>query len=129
MTTALKGQTRTKKGAATSHLAPILQKIVKLIDEKKGTNTIIFAMDDSPLLVDFIIITGADNPRKLRAIAQNVKKGLSPQEPFAIEGTNSTAWIVMDYVDFLVHIFSDEARSFYDLEGLFGEPLWRSEED
>ncbi len=102
-----------------------MQKILKLIDEKKGADTIIYAAEDSPLATDYIIITSADNPRKIKAIARNLEDHL-PYEPFAVEGTGAAAWIVMDYGDFIIHIFGEETRSFYDLEGLFGEPLWRA---
>jgi ribosome-associated protein len=73
-------------------------------------------------MTDYIVITSADNPRKLRAIANNLEKNL-PQKPFAVEGAANTAWIVMDYGDFIVHIFEETTRRFYDLEGLFGQPI------
>lgn len=107
-------------------LKPILKKILRLIDEKKGEKTLIYDAEESPLSVDYIILTSADNSRKLRSIANNLEKNL-PVKPLGIEGSNNTAWIVMDYGDFIIHIFEEATRLFYDLEGLFGEPLWPKE--
>ncbi|MBI1729670.1 ribosome silencing factor [Candidatus Acetothermia bacterium] len=100
-----------------------MKKILKLIEEKKGEKTLIYDAEESPLAVDYIILTSADNARKLRAIASNLEKNLKVK-PLAVEGSNNSAWIVMDYGDFIIHIFEEATRLFYDLEGLFGEPLW-----
>lgn len=109
----------------TSQLEERLAAIVKLIEEKKGERTIVLDAEDSPLPIDYIIITSADNARQLKAIANNIKENM-PQEPYGFEGSDSIAWIVMDYGDTLVHIFEHEARKFYDLEGLWGEVIWDS---
>jgi len=69
---------------------------------------------------DFFVITEADNPKQLRAIAENVQQGVS-QKPLAVEGLNSKTWIVLDYGSVVVHVFDRQARRFYDLEGLWGE--------
>lgn len=70
----------------------------------------------------FVICTGA-NPRQIQAIADEV--GLRLKErgelPLSLEGYEQAEWVLADYGDFLVHVFSEKARAYYDLER-----LWRS---
>ena len=75
-------------------------------------------LEDASWGTDFFVITEADNPKQLRAIAENIRQGLS-QKPLTVEGLDSKTWIVLDYGDVLVHIFERKAREFYDLEGLW----------
>lgn len=99
----------------------MLREILRLIEEKKGEQTVILDLEGSPIETDYFVITEADNPKQLRAIAENVLEGL-PQEPLALEGlSTASAWIVLDYGDVMVHVFERQARRFYDLEGLWGE--------
>ena len=101
----------------------LVREILRLIEEKKGEQTVILDVADAPLGTDYFVITEADNPKQLRAIAENIKEGL-PREPLAWEGLDSSVWIVLDYGDVIVHVFDKEARRFYDLEGLWGgKPL------
>jgi len=99
----------------------MLREILRLIEEKKGEQTVILDLEGSPIETDYFVITEADNPKQLRAIAENVLEGL-PREPLALEGlSTASAWIVLDYGDVMVHVFERQARRFYDLEGLWGE--------
>jgi ribosome-associated protein len=72
---------------------------------------------------DYFVICTGSNPRQLQAISDEVDQKLSSigQEPAHVEGYNQAEWILLDYVDFVVHIFSENARKFYDLER-----LWKS---
>jgi len=79
-------------------------------------------LEDAPLGTDFFVITAADNPKQLRAIAQRIQEGLN-RAPLAVEGMDSKSWIVLDYGDVIVHVFERGARRFYDLEGLWGEKV------
>ena len=97
-----------------------LREILRLIAEKKGEETVVLDVEGSLIGADLFVITAADNPRQLQAIAENIKKGLS-REPLAFEGRDSSVWIVLDYGEVMVHVFERQARSFYDLEGLWGD--------
>ena len=70
---------------------------------------------------DFFIICSVSNPRQAHAVCEHVEKQLkeSGELPVSIEGYDSAEWILMDYGDFIVHIFSETARSYYDLERLW----------
>ena len=74
---------------------------------------------------DYFVICSAANPRQMQAIADEVdeKLSLAGQNPSHTEGYKHGEWILLDYVDFVVHIFSDPARRFYDLERLWKTAL------
>lgn len=97
---------------------------VRAVENKKGEDLAILEMDRTtgPFTDYFIVCTGT-NPRQIQAISDEVEKGLRSMgtRPTSIEGYNQAEWVLLDYVDFVVHIFSERARRFYDLER-----LWKS---
>src|SRR5262252_5109077 len=97
---------------------------VKAIESKKGENVAILEMDrSSGAFTDYFIVCSGTNPRQIQAIADEVQKQLSDagQRPNSVEGYNQAEWVLLDYVDFVLHVFSERARQFYDLER-----LWKS---
>jgi ribosome-associated protein len=97
---------------------------VAAAEEKKAENIAILELDKSSSgFTDYFVICTGSNPRQLQAISDEVDQKLSSigQEPAHVEGYNQAEWILLDYVDFVVHIFSENARKFYDLER-----LWKS---
>jgi ribosome-associated protein len=97
---------------------------VKAIEDKKGEDIVILEMDkNSGAFTDYFIVCSGTNPRQLQAIADDVQKQMEEigQRPNSVEGYNQAEWVLLDYVDFVLHIFSERARKFYDLER-----LWKS---
>jgi ribosome-associated protein len=97
---------------------------VAAAEAKKAENIAILELDKSSSgFTDYFVICTGSNPRQLQAISDEVDQQLSSvgQEPAHVEGYNQAEWILLDYVDFVVHIFSENARKFYDLER-----LWKS---
>jgi|SRR5579859_535365 len=97
---------------------------VKAIEGKKGENVVILEMDrSSGAFTDYFILCSGTNPRQIQAIADDVQRQLSDagQRPNSVEGYNQAEWVLLDYVDFVLHVFSERARHFYDLER-----LWKS---
>src|SRR5215475_8377137 len=97
---------------------------VKAIESKKGEDIAILEMDrSSGAFTDYFVVCSGTNPRQIQAIADDVQKQLaeSGQRPNSVEGYNQAEWVLVDYVDFVLHIFSERARNFYDLER-----LWKS---
>jgi ribosome-associated protein len=92
--------------------------------EKKAEELSILEMEKgSGAFTDYFVLCNGTNPRQIQAIADEVelrlkKAGLRPNQ---IEGYNQAEWVLIDYVDFVVHVFSEKARKFYDLER-----LWKS---
>jgi ribosome-associated protein len=97
---------------------------VRAVESKKGEDLAILEMDRTtgPFTDYFVVCTGT-NPRQIQAISDEVERGLQSMgaRPASIEGYKQAEWVLLDYVDFVVHIFSERARKFYDLER-----LWKS---
>ena len=97
---------------------------VKAVEGKKGEDIAILEMDrNSGAFTDYFVVCSGTNPRQIQAIADDVQKQLAQvgQRPNSVEGYNQAEWVLLDYVDFVLHIFSERARKFYDLER-----LWKS---
>jgi ribosome-associated protein len=89
---------------------------------KKATDISILQLDaQASGFTDYFVICSGSNPRQIQAIADDVDERLSAQglNPTHREGYNQAEWVLLDYVDFVVHIFSEAARKFYDLERLW----------
>jgi ribosome-associated protein len=100
----------------------LVQAAAAACEDKKGTDTRILELDpiDSGLS-DFFLITSASNDRQTVAIADEIEYRLKKKfgvYPNSIEGRRKGDWILMDYVDFVVHVFLAERRAFYDIERL-----------
>jgi len=74
-------------------------------------------------LADYFVICSAESSRQVRAIAEAVQDAFSKEgaRPFGIEGLEESSWVLLDYSDFLLHIFRAEKREFYDLERLWAD--------
>ena len=97
---------------------------VKAIEGKKGEDIVILEMDKgSGAFTDYFVVCSGTNPRQIQAIADDVEKQMADagQRPNSVEGYSQAEWVLLDYVDFVLHIFSERARKFYDLER-----LWKS---
>jgi len=90
--------------------------------EKKATDVVVLDMRQIPSFTDFFLICTSQNQRQMRAIAEAVEKALKDDgvTPAHIEGTESSEWILLDYFDFVVHIFTAQQRRFYGLDRLWG---------
>jgi len=96
--------------------------VVRACQEKKATDISVLQLDAAASgFTDYFILGSGANPRQVQAIADEVYQKLSSigVEPKHIEGKTQADWVLMDYVDFVVHIFSESARKFYDLERLW----------
>ncbi len=95
---------------------------VQACQEKKAENITVLELDEqSSGFTDYFLLCSGSNPRQVQAIADEIDHKLSAAgfEPKHTEGYNQAEWLLMDYVDFVVHIFSENARKFYDLERLW----------
>jgi len=100
----------------------LVQAAAKACEDKKGEETRILELDpiDSGLS-DFFLVTSATNDRQTMAIADEIEHRLKKQfgvMPNSVEGRSQGLWILLDYVDFVVHVFLAERRAFYDIERL-----------
>ena len=100
----------------------LVQAAAAVCEEKKGQDTRILELDpvDSGLS-DFFLVTSAANDRQAIAIADEIELRLKREfgmYPNSVEGRRNGEWILLDYVDFVVHVFLAERRAFYDIERL-----------
>lgn len=91
-------------------------------DSKLATATIVIDVGDTLAVTDHFVVTNGKNPRQMRAISEDVEHQLKlagGPSPVRVEGKESSDWILLDYGPFVVHIFSEEARGYYQLERLW----------
>ncbi len=116
-----------KKNTQTriSRNSKIFKTIISAIQEKKGGNIISLDLKKIPEAVaDFFIICEAGNPNQLRAIADYVEhdvKEICGEAPYKHEGRQGEQWILIDYVNIVVHIMLPEPRKFYQLEEMWSD--------
>lgn len=94
---------------------------VRSAEEKKAEDIKVLDLREVTSFTDFFVICSVSNPRQGQAVSDEIHKSLkiTGELPVSMEGYTSGEWILMDYGDFLVHIFSASARSYYDLERLW----------
>lgn len=112
----------TKPAKAENITLDAVRVVIEAAKEKQAENTVVLDMRETFPITDYFIVTGADNPRKVKAIARNIEDQLLKEKglkPFLREGTEETGWMLLDYLDFLVHVFRTEEREFYRLEQLW----------
>ena len=102
-------------------------------DDKLGRDTVIIDVGDVLAITDLFVVTSGANDRQVRAIVDDVERQLGEQwgmKSRRIEGLDFLHWVLMDYGSFVVHVFDEETRQFYDLERLWQDMPrvdWRSD--
>ncbi len=93
----------------------------KALDDKKAEDIKVIEIGNITVIADYFIIANGTNSSQVQALVDNVSEELGKHgyEPKRIEGVRSASWILMDYGDVVVHIFSKEDRLFYDLERIW----------
>jgi ribosome-associated protein len=97
---------------------------IEACQEKKAEEISLLELEkDSGAFTDYFVVCSGSNPRQIQAISDEVEERLKKKGMRAthIEGYRQAEWVLLDYVDFVVHIFSEHARRYYDLER-----LWKS---
>jgi ribosome-associated protein len=92
-------------------------------EAKLGEDTVVLAMGELLGVTDAFVITSGRNSRQVRTIAEEVERKVREEggrSPRAVEGQRELRWVLLDYGNFLVHVFHDEDRQYYDLERLWG---------
>jgi ribosome-associated protein len=91
-------------------------------DAKQGRDTVVLAMTELFGVVDAFVITSAPNSRHVRTLVEEIERGVKETHqvaPIRIEGLADATWVLMDYGDFIAHVFLQETREYYDLEHLW----------
>jgi ribosome-associated protein len=96
--------------------------LVDSILDKKGDNILLLDLREDAVFTDFFLICNGENDRQLKALADSIAGDAKQKAnilPWGTEGEPSNGWVLMDYGDLIVHLFSPEMRSYYDLEDLW----------
>ena len=101
----------------------LAHRISELIFTKKGFNVVTIDLSKLVSFTDYFVICSADSDTQVKAISDEVDKNLSEEgiKCWHKEGLKALSWVLMDYVDVVVHIFKKDAREFYNLEKLWGD--------
>ena len=92
--------------------------------DKKAVNLDVLAVADLTSIADYFVIMSANNERQSQAIADAILERLKTEmkvKPLLVEGTTPGRWVLLDFGDFIVHIFTEDVRRFYGLERLWGD--------
>lgn len=103
----------------------LLDTIIKVIKEKKGQKTISLDLRNvTSAICDYFIICQGNSTRHVKTITESIEKTVKLQtgeSPWHIEGVENLKWVLIDYIDIVVHVFTPETRTFYNLEELWAD--------
>jgi ribosome-associated protein len=99
----------------------IVKEAIAALQDKKAKNLEIIRIGDLTVLADYFVLAGGTSSTQVKALADEVEHRLSGKgaEPKRTEGYKGANWVVLDYIDVVVHVFHQETREFYDLERLW----------
>ncbi|HEY2150710.1 MAG TPA: ribosome silencing factor [Vicinamibacterales bacterium] len=117
---------KTEKRATKSKPFPTQVALaVAAVEDKQAKEIVVLDLRKAAGFTDFFVVASGTNTRQVRAIADSVTEQLAAKgvKPAYIEGYDRSEWILLDYFDFVVHVFAPETRVFYDLERLWGSAV------
>lgn len=116
---------RKKKEKTTDNSPLLIEAIVEGMQEKKGKDIVLLDMRElKNAIADYFVICHADNIRQVNALADSVEEFAQKkanEKPWHTEGTSNANWVLLDYVNVVVHIFNKESRDFYQIENLWAD--------
>ena len=113
---------KTEKRRKVNRLPAQIERAVHAAEDKKANDLVVLDLRKAHGFTDYFLICSGTNSRQIRAIADGVMEALATDgaKPAHIEGYDRSEWILLDYFDFIVHVFAPETRVFYGLERLWG---------
>jgi ribosome-associated protein len=113
---------KTEKRQKAARLPSQIDHAVGAAEDKKAVDLVVLDLKKASGFTDYFVIASGTNTRQVRAIADSVMERLAGEgvKPAHVEGYDRSEWILLDYFDFIVHVFAPETRVFYGLERLWG---------
>ena len=113
---------RTDKRDARPRMPSDVSRAIAAAEDKKASDLVLLDLRKASGFADYFLICSGSNPRQIRAIADAVIDAVASEgiKPAHVEGYERSEWILLDYFDFIVHVFATETRVFYGLERLWG---------
>jgi len=109
-----------------------VRRATELVLDRKGSEVLALDLRGISSATDFFVLASGNSDVQVKAIAEHVIDELKKEDhrPDHVEGLSGGRWVLLDYIDFVVHVFHPQARAFYQLESLWGDaPRWLAEED
>lgn len=107
-----------------ANIRKLAEDIAKILDTKKARDVTLLKVTEKTVIADYFVIAAGTSSTQVKALADEVEYKLGEEQgvkPVNIEGRGQGGWILLDYENVLVHIFSTQAREFYNLEKLWAE--------
>jgi len=116
-------KTERRIGTGKKRLTGEVGKVVRAALDKKALDVVVLDLRHTPAFTDFFVLCSGQNQRQVKAIVDAVEETLraSKVRPAHIEGYDRAEWVLMDYFNFIVHVFAPQTRAFYSLERLWGD--------
>jgi len=114
--------TKREKSRGSIPLPQQVERAVRAAEDKQAADLIVLDLQKAAGFTDFFVIASGGNARHVRAIADAIIEAIeaSGARPAHVEGYERSEWVLLDYFDFIVHVFAPETRLFYGLERLWG---------
>ena len=102
-------------------LRPALQRALRALEDKQAADIALLDMGEAASFTDYFLLSTGNSAPHVRALADGVEEQLAARgrRPASVEGYRQAEWVLVDYGDFIVHVFNERARAFYDLERLW----------
>jgi ribosome-associated protein len=115
-------KTSSGRSSKRPRVPAVILAAVAAVRDKKGEDVLALDLRDADAFTDFFIVCTGQNRRQVQAIADAVEAALKAKKlrPSHVEGYERGEWVLLDYFDFVVHVFAPNARMFYGLERLWG---------
>ena len=109
--------------ATKSDAYALARKIAAVLDEKKASDIVIIDLSEKSIIADYFVIASGTSSTHVKSLAEEVEfqfkeKGVAP---IRTEGFNTQNWFILDYANVIVHVFSPDARDYYDLDHLWAD--------
>lgn len=106
---------------AEKNAKEMVKTAVAALQDKKGEDIRVIDISDVTVIADYFIIASGSNPNQVQALVDNVEEQMykAGYDDPRVEGYNTASWVLLDYNDVIVHVFSQDDRLFYDLERIW----------
>lgn len=95
-----------------------------MVEDRKAEDIVLLDLRPDTLIADFFVLCNGNSDRQIKALSEYIRDDVKEKYrklPISVEGTGASGWVLLDYGSVVVHIFSEEQREYYDLQGLWRE--------
>jgi ribosome-associated protein len=114
----------TPKGEIILDSLTFARNLVNVLEDNKAEDIVLLDLRPDTIIADFFVLGNGNSDRHLRALTEHVREAAKDdfgKRPFSVQGTPESGWMLLDFSDVVVHLFIEEKREYYDLDGLWSE--------